>query len=78
MQTMWRLGDVEARCGVRLSEHNAMIPPSSVSAVVFAHPEAKYFAVGKIQKDQVMDYAARQGKSIDDVELALSSILAYQ
>jgi len=77
MQTMWKLGDVEARCGVKLSEHNAMIPPASVSALVFTHSQSKYFAVGKIQKDQVQDYATRKGITLEEAERTLSSILAY-
>lgn len=77
MRTMWSVGDVEARCGVKLSEHNAMIPPASVSALVFTHAQSKYFAVGKIQKDQVTDYAKRKGITVEEAELTLSSVLAY-
>lgn len=77
MRTMWAIGDVEARCGVKLSEHNAMIPAASVSALVFTHAQSKYFAVGKIQKDQVTDYAKRKGLTLEEAEHALSSILAY-
>ena len=77
MDTMWTIGDVEARCGVRLSEHHAMIPPSSVSALIFAHSQSKYFAVGKVTKDQVVDYAKRKGKPLEEIELRLSSVLAY-
>ena len=45
-----------------------MTPPSSVSGLYFAHPEAKYFAVGKIDRDQLEDYAARKGKPVDEME----------
>ncbi len=76
-QTLWRLGDVENRTGIHLTESNAMMPAAAVSAIIFAHPQAKYFAVGKITKDQVVDYAARKGVTVDAVELSLSSILAY-
>jgi 5-methyltetrahydrofolate--homocysteine methyltransferase len=78
MLTMWSIGDVEARCGVRLSEHHAMIPPSSVSALIFTHPQSKYFAVGKVTKEQVTDYAKRKGLSIEEAEKCLSSILSYE
>ncbi|CUF02661.1 methionine synthase, putative [Bodo saltans] len=77
MRTMWAFGDVENRCGVKLSEHNAMIPPASVSALVFTHAQSKYFAVGKIQKDQVESYAQRKGITVEECEQHLSSILAY-
>ncbi|KAG5511493.1 hypothetical protein GH5_06439 [Leishmania sp. Ghana 2012 LV757] len=77
MDTMWRIGEVEERTGVKLSESYAMMPAASVSALVFAHAQSKYFAVGKIQKDQVKDYAARKGWSIERAERQLSSSLAY-
>jgi 5-methyltetrahydrofolate--homocysteine methyltransferase len=50
---MWKLGDIEKRTGIKLTESLAMWPAASVSGLYFANPEAKYFAVGKIQKDQV-------------------------
>ncbi|AIN95697.1 cobalamin-dependent methionine synthase, putative [Leishmania panamensis] len=77
MATMWRVGEVEERTGVKLSESYAMMPAASVSALVFAHAQSKYFAVGKIQKDQAKDYAARKGWYLDRVESQLSSSLAY-
>ena len=55
-----------------------MWPGSSVSGLYFAHPEAKYFAVGRIQRDQVESYAARKGLTVADAERLLGSILAYQ
>ena len=58
-QTMWDLMGVEAKCGIRLSESLSMMPASSVSALVFGHPDSSYFAVGKVEKDQVTDYVAR-------------------
>ena len=75
--TLWKLGDIEARSGIKLSESHAMMPAAAVSALVFAHPQSKYFAVGKICKDQVQDYAQRRGSSVDDTEVSLGSILAY-
>jgi 5-methyltetrahydrofolate--homocysteine methyltransferase len=63
--------------GITLSEHFAMLPPSSVSGLYFHHPEARYFAVGKIGRDQVEDYAARAGLSLREAERWLGPNLAY-
>ena len=64
--------------GVQLTESLAMTPASSVSGLYFAHPEAKYFAVGKIQRDQVEDYAQRKGMAAAEVEKWLAPNLAYE
>jgi 5-methyltetrahydrofolate--homocysteine methyltransferase len=63
---------------VQLTESLAMMPASSVSGMYFAHPEAKYFAVGKIQRDQVEDYAQRKGMSVAEMERWLAPNLAYE
>jgi len=63
--------------GIELTESFAMYPASSVSGFYFSHPESKYFAVGKITKDQVMDYAHRKNMSVDDVERWLAPVLGY-
>jgi 5-methyltetrahydrofolate--homocysteine methyltransferase len=63
--------------GITLSEHFAMLPPSSVSGLYFHHPEARYFAVGKLGRDQVEDYAARAGLSLREAERWLGPNLAY-
>jgi 5-methyltetrahydrofolate--homocysteine methyltransferase len=63
--------------GVSLTESLAMMPASSVSGLYFAHPDAQYLAVGKIQRDQVEDYAARKGMTVAEVEKWLSPNLAY-
>ena len=63
--------------GMSLSESLAMLPAASVSGIYFAHPEARYFAVGPIGPDQVADYAARQGRDITEVERWLASNLSY-
>jgi 5-methyltetrahydrofolate--homocysteine methyltransferase len=63
---------------VHLTESLAMMPASSVSGMYFAHPEAKYFAVGKIQRDQVEDYAQRKGMTVAEVEKWLAPNLAYE
>jgi 5-methyltetrahydrofolate--homocysteine methyltransferase len=66
--TLWKLLNVEERLGVSLTENFAMNPPSSVSGYFFAHPEAKYFNVGAIEHDQVLDYAKRKGVSAEEVQ----------
>ena len=55
-----------------------MLPASSVSGLYFSHPEAKYFAVGKVQRDQMEDYAQRKGMGLAEVEKWLSPNLAYE
>ncbi len=75
--TLWSLMDAERRTGVRLTESLAMYPASSVSGLYFAHPEAKYFAVGKIGRDQIESYAARKGMSVEDCEKWLKPYLNY-
>ncbi|MCI5058865.1 MAG: methionine synthase [Flavobacteriales bacterium] len=65
------------RIGVQLTESLAMYPSASVSGLYFAHPESKYFGLGKIQKDQVEDYAQRKNMSVEEVERWLGSSLAY-
>jgi 5-methyltetrahydrofolate--homocysteine methyltransferase len=68
---------VEEQAGIRLTENFAMLPASSVSGFYFAHPEAKYFAVGKIGRDQVADYRLRKGMDLETVERWLAPNLAY-
>ncbi|MDX2079272.1 MAG: methionine synthase [Terrimicrobiaceae bacterium] len=75
--TLWRLLDAEARTGITLTESLAMFPASSVSGLYFAHPQAKYFAVGKIDRDQIEDYAARKGMPVPDIEKWLQPYLNY-
>jgi len=76
-RTMWDLMDVEKTCGIQLSSSLSMMPAASVSALVFAHPDATYFAVGKIQKDQVTNYAERKSMPLEECERWLSPILNY-
>ena len=75
--SLWRLLDVERNIGIRLTESYAMFPAASVSGWYFAHPEAKYFQVGKIGRDQAEDYARRKGISLVTVERWLASNLGY-
>ncbi|HJT71573.1 MAG TPA: vitamin B12 dependent-methionine synthase activation domain-containing protein, partial [Terriglobales bacterium] len=75
--TLWRLLDVEANTGIQLTESFAMWPGSSVSGLYFAHPESRYFALGKIERDQVADYAERKDMNVHDVERWLGQNLNY-
>ena len=76
--TIFELLEAEQRIGVALTESYAMTPGSSVSGLYFAHPEASYFAVGRIQRDQVESYAERKGLSVEATERLLGTILSYQ
>jgi len=76
-ELIWRLLDAEDRAGIRLTENLAMHPASSVCGLYLAHPSADYFNVGKLQRDQIVDYAARKGRSVREVERWLASHLAY-
>jgi 5-methyltetrahydrofolate--homocysteine methyltransferase len=64
--------------GIELTDHYAMIPAASVSGLYFAHPDARYFTVGKIDRDQVESYAARKGMTVAEVERWLAPNLGYQ
>ncbi|MGI9211328.1 MAG: methionine synthase [Methylococcaceae bacterium] len=70
--------DAEAATGISLTESFAMYPASSVSGWYFSHPAARYFNVGRINRDQLADYAERKGRSTSDMERWLGSILAYE
>jgi 5-methyltetrahydrofolate--homocysteine methyltransferase len=74
---LWELLKVEQAIGLSLTETYAMTPASSVSGFYFAHPQAKYFNVGKIDRDQVLDYAKRKGMSVEEVERWLAPNLGY-
>ncbi|MGZ4739367.1 MAG: vitamin B12 dependent-methionine synthase activation domain-containing protein, partial [Ilumatobacteraceae bacterium] len=75
--TIFDLLEAEASIGVNLTESYAMWPGSSVSGLYLAHPEATYFAVGRIQRDQVESYAERKGVTIEAAERLLGTTLAY-
>ncbi len=75
--TLWRLLDVQANTGILITESFAMWPGSSVSGLYFAHPESRYFSLGKIDRDQVVDYAERKGMSVAEVERWLGQNLNY-
>ena len=74
---LWKLLDVETSIGLRLTESFAMYPTAAVSGFYLSHPEARYFAVGKIDRDQLTSYAARKGVSIAEAEKWLAPNLGY-
>ncbi len=76
-RTLFDLLNAEAQAGVTLTESYAMLPAAAVSGLYFAHPEAKYFAVGKINRDQVEDYATRKKLPVSEVERWLAPNLNY-
>ncbi len=73
--TIWKLLDVEKNIGMTLTESLAMYPTSSVSGLYFANPDAHYFGIGKITKDQIVSYAERKGLSVEVVEKWLGSVM---
>jgi len=75
--TIFRLLDAEAATGIALTESFAMWPGASVSGLYFAHPDSHYFGVGKVERDQVEDYASRKGWSVEEAERWLSPVLNY-
>jgi 5-methyltetrahydrofolate--homocysteine methyltransferase len=76
--TLWQLLDVQANTGMQITESFAMWPGSSVSGIYFAHPESRYFSLGKIDRDQVVDYHKRKGMSVAEVERWLGQNLNYE
>jgi 5-methyltetrahydrofolate--homocysteine methyltransferase len=75
--TIWQLLDVQANTGIQITESFAMWPGSSISGLYFAHPESRYFSLGKIDRDQVADYHERKGMSVVEVERWLGPNLNY-
>jgi 5-methyltetrahydrofolate--homocysteine methyltransferase len=76
--TLWELLDVEEKAGIKITESYAMWPGSSVSGLYFAHPQARYFGLGKIDRDQVLDYHLRKGMTVQEVERWLGPNLNYE
>jgi 5-methyltetrahydrofolate--homocysteine methyltransferase len=76
--TLWKLLEVEEATGMQLTESYAMWPAASVSGLYFSHPQASYFAVDMITRDQVENYAQRKGMPIAEVERWLAPNLAYE
>jgi 5-methyltetrahydrofolate--homocysteine methyltransferase len=77
-RTLWELLDVEKNTGIKLTESGAMWPASSVSGLYFAHPRSQYFGVGKLGRDQVLDYHRRKGMDLRAVERWLGPYLNYE
>jgi 5-methyltetrahydrofolate--homocysteine methyltransferase len=76
-RTLWQLLEPEKNAGIQLTESCAMYPTAAVSGWYFSHPEAKYFGLGQISKDQVEDYARRKGMSVAEAERWLAPLLNY-
>jgi 5-methyltetrahydrofolate--homocysteine methyltransferase len=76
-QTIFDLLEAEKEAGITLTESFAMYPTAAVSGYYFSHPESKYFGLGKIEKDQVVEYAGRKGMSLEEMEKWLSPNLSY-
>jgi 5-methyltetrahydrofolate--homocysteine methyltransferase len=76
--TLWRLLDVEQRAGITLTESFAMYPTAAVSGWYFSHPDARYVNVGRVDRDQIEDYARRKGMSVEVVERWLAPNLGYE
>jgi 5-methyltetrahydrofolate--homocysteine methyltransferase len=74
---LWRLLDVQTNTGMLITESFAMWPGSSVSGLYFAHPQSRYFSLGKIDRDQIADYSQRKGMSVAEVERWLGQNLNY-
>ena len=77
-RTIFELLEVEANTGIQLTEHFAMWPASSISGLYFSHPESRYFAVGKLTREQIEDYAQRKAFAFEEVERWLAPNLAYE
>ena len=75
---LWDLLDAENNTGIWLTESKAMVPTAAVSGLYFAHPQARYFAVGKLNRDQVEDYARRKNAAVGEMERWLGPNLAYE
>jgi 5-methyltetrahydrofolate--homocysteine methyltransferase len=76
--TLFRLLDAERQAGIKLTESFAMWPGAAVSGLYFSHPESHYFGVGKVERDQVEDYARRKGWAVAEAERWLAPVLNYE
>ena len=74
---LWELMDVKNNTGIWLTESKAMVPTAAVSGIYYGHPDSSYFAVGKINREQLEDYAKRKGMSIKDAEYWMAPNLGY-
>ena len=76
MRKTFKLLDVE-EIGMSLSENNAIIPAAGVSGLFFSHPESRYFSIGRVSKEQVVDYSKRKGIDVEEAESLLHGNLGY-
>jgi 5-methyltetrahydrofolate--homocysteine methyltransferase len=76
-QPLFKLLDAEKQTGIQLTETLAMTPAASVCGLYFAHPEARYFSVQRLDRDQIEDYARRKNMAVEEVERWLRSYLGY-
>jgi len=74
---LWELIEPDKHIGISMTESFAMLPMASVSGFYYSHPDARYFAVGKVERDQVEDYARRKDRSMNDMERWLAPVLNY-
>jgi 5-methyltetrahydrofolate--homocysteine methyltransferase len=77
-ETLFRLLNTEKNTGITLTDSFSMMPAASVSGLIFAHPQSRYFFVGNVSPDQVQDYAVRKGMSVPSIESLLASNLNYK
>ncbi len=75
---LWQLLDAEAQAGLKLTESYAAVPTAAVSGIYLAHPQARYFAVGRVGRDQVESYAERAGMTVEEAERWLAPNLGYE
>jgi len=75
---LWQALNAEKNTGIWLTESKAMVPTAAVSGLYFSHPDSRYFALGKLNRDQVADYAERKGMPLAEIERWLSPNLAYE
>ena len=75
---LWELLDVDRNAGIRLTESFAMYPTAAVSGWYIGHPQSHYFALGKIDRDQVQDYARRRGSTFEETQRWLAPNLGYE
>jgi 5-methyltetrahydrofolate--homocysteine methyltransferase len=75
---LWELLSVQENTGIWLTESKAMVPTAAVSGLYFSHPDSRYFTVGKLNRDQVADYAQRKGMELAEIERWLAPNLAYE
>lgn len=75
---MWKILDAEKRVGLKLTESLAMVPASSVSALVFSHKRSQYFAAGSLAEDQIKQYTEEKGATLKETQRWLAPNLGYE